>query len=165
MTTLCPLFRAAMHMPHAPFSIGEGAAAEFLYYKHPDPPCQAAPLPDAARRLLMCKPPAPLYTGESFPCMVYPGRKMATTYIAGRGAFLRMALHTGRNHQCSRGRQKWLQALIYSAACVGGAWLAVRFILPWTAPFILAFAVAALLEGLCARSSAAAGGEARPPRC
>ena len=42
---------------------------------------------------------------------------------------------------------KWLQALIYSAACVGGAWLAVRFILPWTAPFILAFAVAALLEG------------------
>lgn len=41
---------------------------------------------------------------------------------------------------------RWLQALIYSAAAVGGVWLAVRFILPWTAPFILAFAVAALLE-------------------
>jgi len=41
---------------------------------------------------------------------------------------------------------KWLQALIYSAAAVGGAWLAARFLLPWTAPFLLAFSAAALLE-------------------
>ena len=41
---------------------------------------------------------------------------------------------------------KWLQALIYSAAAVGGAWLAVRFLLPWTAPFLLAFSAAALFE-------------------
>ena len=41
---------------------------------------------------------------------------------------------------------KWLQALIYSAAAVGGVWLAVRFLLPWTAPFLLAFSAAALFE-------------------
>lgn len=41
---------------------------------------------------------------------------------------------------------RWLQVLIYSAAAVGGVWLAVRFVLPWTAPFILAFTAAALLE-------------------
>lgn len=41
---------------------------------------------------------------------------------------------------------RWLAALVYSAAAVGGAWLLVRFVLPWTAPFLLAFAVAAVLE-------------------
>ena len=41
---------------------------------------------------------------------------------------------------------RWLNALIYAAAVVGGFWLALRFVLPWTAPFILAFAVAAVLE-------------------
>lgn len=41
---------------------------------------------------------------------------------------------------------RWLQALIYSAAAVGGVWLGVRFLLPWTAPFILAYSAAALLE-------------------
>lgn len=41
---------------------------------------------------------------------------------------------------------KWLNALIYTGAVVGGAWLTVRFLLPWTAPFLLAFAVAAMLE-------------------
>ncbi len=41
---------------------------------------------------------------------------------------------------------KWLLALIYSAAAVGGVWLAVRFLLPWTAPFLLAFSAAALFE-------------------
>ncbi len=41
---------------------------------------------------------------------------------------------------------KWLQALTYSAAAVGGVWLAVRFLLPWTAPFLLAFSAAALFE-------------------
>lgn len=41
---------------------------------------------------------------------------------------------------------RWLAALVYCAALVGGAWLAVRFVLPWTAPFLLAFAVAAVLE-------------------
>lgn len=41
---------------------------------------------------------------------------------------------------------RWLSALVYCAAVVGGAWLAVRFVLPWTAPFLLAFAVAAALE-------------------
>ena len=41
---------------------------------------------------------------------------------------------------------RWLNALIYAAAVVGGFWLALRFVLPRTAPFILAFAVAAVLE-------------------
>lgn len=37
-------------------------------------------------------------------------------------------------------------ALLYSAAAVGAIWLAVRFLLPWAAPFLVAFAMAALLE-------------------
>jgi len=41
---------------------------------------------------------------------------------------------------------RWLAALVYCAAVVGGAWLAASFVLPWTAPFLLAFAVAAVLE-------------------
>lgn len=36
--------------------------------------------------------------------------------------------------------------LLYSAAAVGGIWIAVRFLLPWTAPFLVAFGMAALLE-------------------
>lgn len=41
---------------------------------------------------------------------------------------------------------RWLTALVYCGAIVGGAWLMVRFVLPWTAPFLLAFAVASALE-------------------
>ena len=37
--------------------------------------------------------------------------------------------------------------LLYSAGAVGLIWLAVRFLLPWLAPFILAWCLAALLEG------------------
>lgn len=37
--------------------------------------------------------------------------------------------------------------LLYSAGAVGLIWLAVRFLLPWAAPFILAWCLAALLEG------------------
>lgn len=37
-------------------------------------------------------------------------------------------------------------ALLYSAAAVGAIWLTVRFLLPWIAPFLVAFALAALLE-------------------
>lgn len=35
---------------------------------------------------------------------------------------------------------------LYGAAAVGILWLTVRFILPWTAPFLVAFGAAALLE-------------------
>lgn len=42
---------------------------------------------------------------------------------------------------------KWLAALVYSATVVGGLWLGACYILPWTAPFLLAFGTAALLEG------------------
>lgn len=41
---------------------------------------------------------------------------------------------------------KYFTALAYAAGAVGGIWLAARYLLPWGAPFILAFAVAALLE-------------------
>ena len=37
-------------------------------------------------------------------------------------------------------------ALLYMGAAVGAVWLSVRFVLPWGAPFLLAFALAALLE-------------------
>lgn len=37
--------------------------------------------------------------------------------------------------------------LLYSAGAVGLIWLAVRFLLPWAAPFILAWCLAAALEG------------------
>lgn len=36
--------------------------------------------------------------------------------------------------------------LLYAAGAVGLVWLAVRFLLPWTAPFIVAWLIAALLE-------------------
>lgn len=41
---------------------------------------------------------------------------------------------------------RWLQAVACFAGAVGGVWLTVRFILPWMAPFILAFSASALLE-------------------
>jgi len=41
---------------------------------------------------------------------------------------------------------KCFTLLLYGAATVGGIWLAVRFLLPWAAPFIVAFALAALFE-------------------
>lgn len=42
-------------------------------------------------------------------------------------------------------------ALLYSAAAVGAIWLTVRFLLPWAAPFLLAYALAAALEPLVRR--------------
>ncbi len=44
-----------------------------------------------------------------------------------------------------------LARLIVLAAAVGGLWLCGRFLLPWAAPFLLAFAVAALMEPLVRR--------------
>lgn len=41
---------------------------------------------------------------------------------------------------------KCFTLLLYGAAAVGGTWLAVRFFLPWAAPFLVAFALAALFE-------------------
>lgn len=41
---------------------------------------------------------------------------------------------------------KCFTMLLYGAAAVGGVWLTVRFLLPWTAPVLLAFAYAALTE-------------------
>lgn len=41
---------------------------------------------------------------------------------------------------------KCLSLLLYGAALVGALWLLVRFLLPWMAPFLLAFSLAALLE-------------------
>ena len=41
---------------------------------------------------------------------------------------------------------KCFNLLLYGAVTVGGIWLAVRFLLPWAAPFLLAFSLAALLE-------------------
>lgn len=41
---------------------------------------------------------------------------------------------------------KCFSILLYSAAALGGIWLSVRFLLPWAAPFLVAFALAALLE-------------------
>ena len=60
--------------------------------------------------------------------------------------------------------KRLLRTLLYAAAAVGGIWLGVRFLLPWTAPFLVALALAALLEpavaALCRRGiprGAAAG--------
>lgn len=39
-----------------------------------------------------------------------------------------------------------LEVLVCAAALVGGAWLALRFVLPGLAPFLLAYALAALME-------------------
>lgn len=41
---------------------------------------------------------------------------------------------------------KCFSLLLYGAAAVGGVWLAVRFLLPWTAPVLVAFGYAALAE-------------------
>jgi len=49
----------------------------------------------------------------------------------------------------------YFAVLLYAAGAVGLIWLAVRFLLPWAAPFILAWLIAAALEGpvgfLCRR--------------
>ena len=41
---------------------------------------------------------------------------------------------------------RYMTVLLYAAGAVGGIWLTVRFLLPWAAPFILAWCIAALLE-------------------
>lgn len=41
---------------------------------------------------------------------------------------------------------KCFTLLIYIGAAVGGIWLSIRFILPWAAPFLLAMALASLME-------------------
>lgn len=43
--------------------------------------------------------------------------------------------------------EKRIAKLAYIAAAVGAVWLFVRFLLPWTAPVLVAFAAAALMEG------------------
>ena len=45
------------------------------------------------------------------------------------------------------GRRAW-RRLIYIGAALAGAWFAARFLLPWCAPFLLSFALAALIEPL-----------------
>lgn len=42
--------------------------------------------------------------------------------------------------------ENWFAALIYALTLVGLAWLFVCFFLPWTAPLLLAFTAAALME-------------------
>ena len=42
--------------------------------------------------------------------------------------------------------EKSITKLAYIAAAVGAVWLFVRFLLPWTAPLIVAFVMAALME-------------------
>ena len=44
--------------------------------------------------------------------------------------------------------QRWLTLALNGAALVGGLWLAARFLLPWAAPFLLSFGIAALMEPL-----------------
>ena len=41
---------------------------------------------------------------------------------------------------------KYIGVLAYTAGTIGGIWLGAKYLLPWAAPFILAYAVAALLE-------------------
>lgn len=41
---------------------------------------------------------------------------------------------------------KYITAFVYAAGAIGGIWLGAKYLLPWAAPFILAYAVAALLE-------------------
>ena len=43
--------------------------------------------------------------------------------------------------------EKRIAKLAYIAAAIGAVWLFVRYLLPWTAPVLVAFAVAALIEG------------------
>ena len=54
--------------------------------------------------------------------------------------------------------------LLYAAGTVGLVWLCVRFILPWAAPFITAYLLAALLEKPVG-SPGMAGDGARRQRC
>ncbi len=42
--------------------------------------------------------------------------------------------------------ERYIILLITAAGAVGAIWLAVRFLLPWAAPFLVAYALAALLE-------------------
>ena len=42
--------------------------------------------------------------------------------------------------------ERWLRMALCAAAAVGGLWLTARFLLPWAAPFLLSFAIAALME-------------------
>lgn len=42
--------------------------------------------------------------------------------------------------------EKHIMKLVYAAAAIGAVWLFVRYLLPWTAPLIVAFAVAVLME-------------------
>ncbi len=44
--------------------------------------------------------------------------------------------------------RRWGRRLLSAAAVLGGLWLASRFLLPWFAPFLLGFALAALIEPL-----------------
>ena len=55
--------------------------------------------------------------------------------------------------------------LLYAAGTVGLVWLCVRFILPWAAPFITAYLLAALLEKPVGYLSRMAGDGARRQRC
>ena len=48
--------------------------------------------------------------------------------------------------QMSDFARKGLRALLYAALAALGLWLTLRFLLPWLAPFLLGFALAALLE-------------------
>ncbi len=41
--------------------------------------------------------------------------------------------------------------VLYGATAIGGLWLCLRFLLPWASPFLLAFALAALMEPLVRR--------------
>lgn len=42
--------------------------------------------------------------------------------------------------------ERWLRLALIGAAATGGLWLTARFLLPWAAPFLLSFAIAALME-------------------
>ena len=44
--------------------------------------------------------------------------------------------------------RRWIRILISGAAALGCCWLAARYLLPWAAPFLLSFALAALIEPL-----------------
>ena len=47
-----------------------------------------------------------------------------------------------------QGAQRVLTALIYGGAALGLGWLSLRFLLPWCAPLLLSFALAAMTEPL-----------------
>ena len=48
----------------------------------------------------------------------------------------------------SGGLERRLRRLLYALAALGLGWLGLRFLLPWSAPFLLSFALAALMEPL-----------------